>query len=467
MVMIDFYIASVAIFVVMLAIIVVKDRKNFTRESKVILLRKTQKGKRLLVSITERCPRFWKWLGTIGVAVSIIASVYGVLMLLNLMVKSFFVKKAVGGLALLLPTPTATPIIAPGLLAVPFWYWIISIGLLVLVHEGLHGIMAVRERVPVKSMGWGLLAVLPLAFVEPDEKVLQRKKPLSQLRVFAAGSFANFILAGIVLVLAINLSSGLMVPYGVDYLGTTINYSADKHNMTGVIIGVNNYDIRTSQDLSDAMEAIGPGKEVWVLTTNGTDSRFFILNTTDPPNVTYHPDLTDMVTMWMEHIAPGTIDFSGWAGEKVYEFGGGQKIVSWGTIKDEINKWEYVNATYPGLREKAETKLFSLNAELAERNDPGYLGIAYVSQNYEIKDEFRPYKSQINFAGGLMFFLILINLGVGVANMLPIKPLDGGRVWEIIFRKFFGKKLAKRLTDILGWATLLLIIMGFVLPFVF
>ena len=38
---------------------------------------------------------------------------------------------------------------------------------------------------------------------------------------------------------------------------------------------------------------------------------------------------------------------------------------------------------------------------------------------------------------GLFFWIFVLNLGIGVVNILPIKPLDGGLFFEEIVGKFF------------------------------
>jgi membrane-associated protease RseP (regulator of RpoE activity) len=39
-----------------------------------------------------------------------------------------------------------------------------------------------------------------------------------------------------------------------------------------------------------------------------------------------------------------------------------------------------------------------------------------------------------------LFWVAILNLGVGVLNLMPAKPLDGGYMLEDIFKKFFGKR---------------------------
>ncbi len=462
--MIDFYAVSVLIFVIILIGIVYKDRKKFTRDS-IFLLRKTQTGRNFLTKLSGRFPRFWKHLGTVGVIVSILGSIYGFVLLLNLFVKSLFAERAVGGMAILLPTPTASPVIAPGVLGVPFWYWIISIALLVIVHEGSHGIQSLIAKVPLKSLGWGILLIIPLAFVEPDEKVLQRKKSLPQLRVFGAGSFANFVLAGLILVILALVSSNIMVASGVQYYGLMQNYSAFENNMTGKIVSLNGIPVTNDKDLSDALEITGVGKTVQIITFNGSSENVYEIETRTPPEYEYVPNFDENVMIGMEHIIPGITDISESFGESLNSIGGAEVYESWSSLNMQIKKWEYIKENYPALWYRADFRLRELNVKLMERSEPGYIGIYGVSVDYEVIDSLKPYEEPILFSNGLLFFVFLINLGVGIANMLPVKPLDGGRMWEIIFRRF-SKRHYKVMTKALGYLTFFLIIAAFAMPFI-
>jgi membrane-associated protease RseP (regulator of RpoE activity) len=57
----------------------------------------------------------------------------------------------------------------------------------------------------------------------------------------------------------------------------------------------------------------------------------------------------------------------------------------------------------------------------------------------------------------LLFWIIVLSLGVGVANLLPIKPLDGGLVYEAVLQKFLGKK-AEPIMNVLTTFVLVLLI---------
>jgi membrane-associated protease RseP (regulator of RpoE activity) len=387
---IDLYTLSVLVFACILVVIFWIDRKNVKRES-ILLLRKTQRGKSFLIWLGTRFPAFWKATGMIGVATGFFMSFYILYWMVILTVDSV-VSGAAGGLAFVLPSPTVNVVSAPGVIGVPFWYWIITIGLLILVHEGNHGIMSAREKVRIKSLGWGAFLILPLAFVEPDEKQLARQGAWKQLRVFAAGSFANFVLAFVSLFLFSSLITAAFIPSGVGFRGYTEGFPAMDVNMTGVVTGIDNYTIQTAEDLTVSLTAIGPGQPITVYTRlpGGERASYNIITGTEP------------------------------------------------------------NAT-------GEPK--------------GYMGIAAIYQDYTLKDEYQSYSPAVYFLAGespsffgLLFFIFLINLGVGAFNLLPLGPLDGGKMWKIALDKVIPKH-SKTVMKYLTYALLLMLILNFTIAF--
>ena len=57
---------------------------------------------------------------------------------------------------------------------VPIVYGIIGLCTVLVVHEFGHGIIARVEGVRIKSIGLALFAVIPGAFVEPDEEDVEK-----------------------------------------------------------------------------------------------------------------------------------------------------------------------------------------------------------------------------------------------------------------------------------------------------
>ncbi len=210
------------VILIIFGLFVVVERKRFDVEGKVVFLYKTKLGMKIMRKIA-RFKRLINIYSTIGVFVALIGIgfvLYLFLPYLYLMITSpsttfpavaplFPVSVSVGGI--------------PVLIGVPILYILISIIALAALHEASHGVVALSKNVKLKSTGFGFLfGVLPLAFVEPDEKKLVKSKRLDRLRVFAAGPFTNVVLGFIFLAAYLLLShlivSASMVSYSPYYL---------------------------------------------------------------------------------------------------------------------------------------------------------------------------------------------------------------------------------------------------------
>jgi len=463
MVEIDLNLLSIVIFVIVLALIVYKDRRKIKRES-ILLLRRTDRGKEFIIRLANRFPRFWKVIGSIGVVTGFIVSVWAFVWLAQNLVRTFSVKEGVPGLAFLVPSLSTSASVGPGYFAIPFWYWIISIALLVVVHEGLHGVMFARDKLKIKSLGWGLLAVIPLAFVEPDEKQLAKQKPMIQLRAFAAGSFANFMLAGACFLILVTAFSGLFISTGVAYQGVLKDYPAQKVNLTGTIIRIENFEINSNLDLQNALEKAGPNKTITVVTLDNNTEKTFTLETVPEPEPVFVPDFTTNLLIGLDQSLPGTIEFSQQVPKALGSLFAPQQKRAWRVIQAEIKFWEYAEKNYPLLESKAERKIAELQTELQSYPRQGFIGIVGVFNAQQIKAEFRAYQGPVEFSQGLLFFMFIINFGVGVFNLLPLKPLDGGRMWELVFKRLSPKRY-KDITAGVSYITLLIIVLSFMGPF--
>lgn len=117
---------------------------------------------------------------------------YGLLIVWGIFTKllSVFGSPAGNAAALTGISPGATPII-PGI-NLPFFEGILTLAVLLFVHEVSHGVLARVEKIKVKNSGIVLFGFIPIgAFVEPDEEKLQKSDPEKQKNVLVAGSAAN------------------------------------------------------------------------------------------------------------------------------------------------------------------------------------------------------------------------------------------------------------------------------------
>ncbi len=74
-------------------------------------------------------------------------------------------------------------------------YFLLSIPIVLVVHEGAHGIVASLEKIKIKTGGFAIFIALFAGFVEPDEKEFDNARKISRLRVIGAGATANVLFA--------------------------------------------------------------------------------------------------------------------------------------------------------------------------------------------------------------------------------------------------------------------------------
>ena len=106
--------------------------------------------------------------------------------------------------------PGVAPVI-PGI-DIPLIAGIISLVIILTIHEMSHGVLARMAKVKVKSIGLLLFGIIPIgAFVEPNEKEILKLNKEKQNRISAAGISANFI-ATIVFFILMMLMFAYVVP---------------------------------------------------------------------------------------------------------------------------------------------------------------------------------------------------------------------------------------------------------------
>lgn len=136
-------------------------------------------------------------------------------------------------------------------------YFLLAVAAVLIVHEGMHGVIARREKVPIKSSGVFLLFLLAGGFVEPDEQEFKKSSPKTRMKVSAAGSFANIVLGLIIL-------SVLVVGFTFPSPSGVVVVRADETNTYGlqayeVLTKVGQLPLQSAQDLQTEV-SVQPGK---------------------------------------------------------------------------------------------------------------------------------------------------------------------------------------------------------------
>lgn len=327
---------------------------------------KTKRLRGFIDRIANKFPRFWKWFMNVGIFISFGAMILIVYLLLS-------------SLASIFDTPSVSLVI-PGVeipgspIFVPFVYGIIGLATVIIVHEFAHGILARCEKISIKSIGLLLFAVLPGAFVEPDEEEMENLKRSSRMRIYAAGSIANISLAVIAVLITLLISS-FIVPATFHENGIEIDRvleGAPANNIlkSGMIIkSINGYNVSDANSYYKAVSTLKPGEMV-------------------------HIDMNQ-------------------------------------------GKYNFTLGSNPN------------NKSL------GYMGVQAV-KNYEIKsDVANVYGNELPwvwFSLVEMFnWIFFLNLAVGLFNILPMKPLDGGHLLEDLLRYIAPENIVKPIITSVSW----------------
>jgi len=183
------------------------------------------------------------------------------------------------------PSQPSLYVVVPGFTiewdAVP--YFVVAVAIIITVHEAFHAITFGSERVPIKSFGFFLAAIIPGGFVEADEEAFKKSKPISKMRVYASGSFSNFLL--FLLAMALSILTISSSPQGVLVLDTQEGYPAHGSLKSwDVIVAVDGHEIRNISDLNAVLSATAPGTEVNVTVLRDGESVVLRLRTAPHPS---------------------------------------------------------------------------------------------------------------------------------------------------------------------------------------
>ncbi|MEM5797283.1 MAG: site-2 protease family protein [Candidatus Aenigmatarchaeota archaeon] len=353
--MVSFEIASILLFIIIVGSLLLKDRKNITFKYGIIIRRWT-KGLELIDKLVRRYPKFVTWIGNIGIVVGLLAGLVGVAILIFLTVR---LERAFG---LILPTAGGYQVPGP-VFSIPFWYWLLAIFIIATTHETMHAVFIRLEKVPVKNYGILMFLLLPIgAFVDPDNNRIKRLSLIKKLRIFAAGSFVNILTSFVAIGLLISSAFAFTIvteSVGVAIDSVAENSPADKANLEGTILQIDNKSITNVIDFVKALNNTKPGDEIEITTDKG-EYRLILGE---------HP---------------------------------------------EIENRSYIGVM---IRNSYEYNLFGFN---------GVVPLMFL----------RIFFTVMSFLN----WLFLISMGIGIVNLLPIKPLDGGLFFGEIFTKLFKDK---------------------------
>jgi len=270
-------------FIVLLAIFVYIERKKFVLQKiffpvVYVLLYRTSVGLKAMDRLAKKAPRLLKKVGTIAWVVGYAGMLFIAYKLLENLYLLYFAKKSVPGVGILQPFSQNLP----GTVYVPFFYFLISLVVVIVIHEFSHGVMARVHNLKVKASGVGVIGllapILPVAFVEPDEKEMAKRPYHQQLSILAAGPFSNIVLGmlvvGLFFLIAVPVDSHMLQHEGVLVHGITTegSYPVQTSGMAAgeVITEMNGKQIASIKDFSAVLAEKKPGDMMHVVSNRTT-----------------------------------------------------------------------------------------------------------------------------------------------------------------------------------------------------
>ncbi len=319
-------------------------------------------------------------------------------------------------------------LLLPGINPVlPIFYGWIAIICAITVHEGAHGIIARSLGLKVKSSGLLFLLFIPIgAFVDVDEKQIAKARPKNALRVMAGGVGGNIIVAIVCIISVIIIVNGLTPAVDGVYINQVSDGLPAKQAglQTGdVFISINNTQINSQQALQTFLNGTTPGDSVSITVARGEGWQSY-----------FSTSLELAESEGRAFIGVTTFDLMTNERLRVYQ-----------TLDlNRLSVYLVPPALAPGL------------VPFSDASAPFYthpIGPSWI------------------VLANLFFWLWFINVNIAVFNALPIYPLDGGRMFNILIKRILGERASEKtvqritlaVTAVLAAVILLIVVIPFIL----
>ena len=190
----DFITQNAIIYVLMAWVIVIVVAKalkleKYGFELKAYSLVYKNKGVNdVLIRLLGRTKRGIRIFADTSVIAGFVMMGFAFYFLLNNVSNYFAVPDNFSELTVLIPGVTLTS-------ASSIAYFLLSIPIVLVMHEGAHGIVASLEKIKIKTGGFAIFIAMFAGFVEPDEEEFEKAKKISKLRVIGAGATSNVLFA--------------------------------------------------------------------------------------------------------------------------------------------------------------------------------------------------------------------------------------------------------------------------------
>ena len=423
------------IFLIFLAVFLYKKKKNIQKQG-LLLLYKTSWGIKLINKVGKKYKKLLTKLSYVSIGIGYLLMI-GILYLVG---KIIYIYIAYPNVVRAIKVPPIMPLI-PYLPQVfkldflpPFYftYWIIIIAIIAITHEFAHGIFAALNKVKIKKTGFGFfpffLPIFLAAFVELDEKNMEKKSKFSQMAVLSAGTFANVLTAILFFIIIWLFFSLSFAPTGLMF----DDYAYDVVGIEGITM-VNGVAITnaTYEKVSNLINEEGLNK-IQVRNRSYVSTKEFLDAQGEIYNYTFLYYDSPAINAGLEGAITNINDV---------------KITSLDVFQDELSKYS------PGdeiiIKTVVGEDIKSYEIELGENPNEegsGYLGVGFrdtsrsgvMGKIIDFISSFKKsniyYESKFEaawFIYNLLWWLVLISFSVALVNMLPVGIFDGGRFFYL------------------------------------
>jgi len=122
------------------------------------------------------------------------------------------------------------------------------------------------------------------------------------------------------------------------------------------------------------------------------------------------------------------------------------------TILNSTSLYNFLESSKPNQKIIVGTNSGNYTAILGEhpeKDGSGYLGITAIT-NFVFKEEIKEKYGEtllnlIIILQKFLTWLFIISLGIGVANLIPLGPVDGGRMLLVVLLHYFPEEKAKKI----------------------
>jgi len=336
-----------------------------------------------------------------------------------------------------------------------FTYWIVIIAIIAVSHEFAHGIFARLHKIRIHSTGFGFLGPFLAAFVEPDEKQMQKSSKKNQLSILAAGTFANVLMTILFGIIMVAFFTASFAPAGINF-----------NVYPQAVVASNSIDSINGNLIDGLADA-----EQYLKTEE--------LNEIIVDNTAYLVPSENIKTAIEDNIGQINVfedapairnDFKG----PILEING-ERITSQMELREELGKYNRGDIVKITTLDENDEKIIK-EIELDEREGRGYLGVGFATPPQKgisgffysllakFKDPMIYYEPIFDgnfswFIYNLLWWTVLINISVALINMLPVGIFDGGRFFYLTIWGITGsEKLGKRLFAAATWLILAVLV---------